>query len=96
MEIYRFTQNKIQDCDKCVERQLAAFEIRTALPNATGNLRMQLHQICGVDLNKIPGIKELSAQIIISEVGLDMGPRSTEKQFSSFLGAIASRVWGGR
>ena len=42
MEIYRFTQNKIRDCDKCDERQLAAFEIRTALPNATGNLRMQL------------------------------------------------------
>jgi len=42
LEIYRFTQNKIRDCDKCDERQLAAFEIRTALPNATGNLRMQL------------------------------------------------------
>jgi len=69
LEIYRFTQNKIQDCDKCVERQLAAFEIRTALPNATGNLRMQLHQICGVDLTKIPGIKEQSAQIIISDLG---------------------------
>ena len=79
LEIYRFTQNKIQDCDKCVERQLAAFEIRTALPKATGNLRMQLHQVSGVDLTKIPGIKEQSAQIIISEVGLDMGPWSTEK-----------------
>jgi transposase len=85
LEIYRFTQNKIQDCDKCVERQLAAFEIRTALPNATGNLRIQLHQICGVDLTKIPGIREQSARIIISEVGLDMGRWNTEKQFSSVL-----------
>ena len=96
LETYRFSQNKIQACDKCIENQLAAFEIRRALPNATHNLRTQLHQVCGVDLTKIPGIKEQSAQIIISEVGLDMGPRSTEKQFSSFLGAIASRVWGGR
>ena len=30
---------------------------------------MQLHQICGVDLTKIPGIKEQSAQIIISDLG---------------------------
>ena len=97
MEIYRFTQNKIQDCDKCVERQLAAFEIRTALPNATGNLRMQLHQICGVDLTKIPCIKEQSAQIIISEVGLDMSRWNTEKQFSSFLGLCPNNlITGGK
>jgi|SRR5271165_1703595 len=62
LEIYRFSQNKIQDCDKCIERQLATFEIRTALPNATRNLRTQLHQVCGVDLTKIPGIKEQSAR----------------------------------
>ena len=73
LETYRFSQNKIQACDKCIENQLAAFEIRRALPNATHNLRTQLHQVCGVDLTKIPGIKEQSAQIIISEVGLDMG-----------------------
>ena len=42
--------------------------------------------MCGVDLTKIPGIKEQSAQIIISEVGLDMGQWKTEKQFCSFLG----------
>jgi transposase len=95
LEIYRFTQNKIQDCDNCVERQLAAFEIRTALPKATGNLRMQLHQICGVDLTKIPGIKEQSAQIIISEVGLDMGRWNTEKQFSSFLGLCPNNLIAG-
>ena len=79
LETYRFSQNKIQACDKCIENQLAAFEIRRALPNATHNLRTQLHQVCGVDLTKIPGIKEQPAQIIISEVGLDMGPWSTEK-----------------
>ena len=42
--------------------------------------------MCGVDLTKIPGIKEQSAQIIISEVGLDMTKWKTEKQFCSFLG----------
>jgi hypothetical protein len=43
------------------------------LPNSRQTLRSQLHQVCGVDLTKIPGIKEQAAQIIISEVGLDMG-----------------------
>jgi hypothetical protein len=97
LEIYRFTQNKIQDCDNCVERQLAAFEIRTVLPKATGNVRMQLHQICGVDLTKIPGIKEQSAQIIISKVGRDMGSWNTEKRFSSFLGLCPNNlITGGK
>ena len=77
--------------------QLEAFEIRTTLPNATRNLRTQLHQVCGVDLTKIPGIKEQAAQIIISEVGLDMSPWNTEKQFSSFLGLCPNNlITGGK
>jgi transposase len=97
LEIYRFSENKIQDCDKCIERQLATFEIRAPLPTSRGNLRTQLHQVCGVDLTKIPGIKEQSAQIIISEVGLDMGRWNTEKQFSSFLGLCPNNlITGGK
>ena len=97
LETYRFTQNKIQACDKCIENQLEAFQIRTTLPNSTHNLRTQLHRVCGVDLTKIPGIKEQSAQIIISEVGLDMGRWNTEKQFSSFLGLCPNNlITGGK
>jgi hypothetical protein len=59
-----------------------------------------LHRVCGVDLTKIPGIKEQAAQIIISELGLDMSPWNTEKQFSSFLGLcpnnlITGGIWNG-
>ncbi len=92
LESYRFSENKIQDCDQCIERQLATFENRAPLPNARQTLRTQLHQVCGVDLTKIPGIKEQAAQIIISEVGLDMAPWNTEKQFSSFLGLCPNNV----
>ena len=92
LETYRFSQNKIQACDQCIENQLEAFKIRTTLPNSTRNLRTQLHRVCGVDLTKIPGIKEQSAQIIISEVGLDMGRWNTEKQFSSFLGICPNNL----
>ena len=97
LETYRFSENQIQQCDHCIERQLATFEIRTPLPNARQSLRTQLHQVCGVDLTKIPGIKEQAAQIIISEVGLDMSRWNTEKQFSSFLGLCPNNlITGGK
>ena len=86
LETYRFNQAKIQECDCCIQRHLAQFESRAQLTNAAQNLKTQLHRVCGVDLTKIPGIKEQAAQIIISEVGLDMTQWNTEKQFSSFLG----------
>ena len=92
LETYRFSKNQIQDCDHCIERQLATFEIRIPLPNARQSLRTQLHQVCGVDLTKIPGIKEQAAQIIISEVGLDMSPWNTEKQFQFLPGLCPKKL----
>jgi hypothetical protein len=80
-----------------IERQLATFEIKTPLPDSKQTLQTQLHQVCGVDLTKIPGIKEQTAQIIISEVGLDMTRWNTEKQFSSFLGLCPNNlITGGK
>src|SRR5262249_36641768 len=66
LDTYLFSQKKIQDCDQCIERQLATFEVKTPLPNSKQTLQTQLHQVCGVDLTKIPGIKEQTAQVIIS------------------------------
>src|SRR3974377_1090680 len=86
LETYRFSHTKIQECDCCVQQHLAQFESRAEAINSPQDLKAQLHRVCGVDLTKIPGIKEQSAQIIISEVGLDMTQWKTEKQFSSFLG----------
>jgi hypothetical protein len=34
LETCRLSENKIQDCDKCLERQLTTFEIRIPLPNS--------------------------------------------------------------
>jgi transposase len=97
LETYRFSQKKIQDCDQCIERQLATFESKAPLPDSKQNLQTQLHRVCGVDLTKIPGIKEQTAQIIISEVGLDMTQWNTEKQFSSFLGLCPNNlITGGK
>ena len=91
-ETYRFNQIKIQDCDWCIQHHLAQFESRAEVINSPQNLKIQLHRVCGVDLTKIPGIKEQSAQIIISEVGLDMTKWNTEKQLCSFPGYHADRA----
>ena len=49
LETYRFSENKIQDCDKRIENQLEAFEIRTTLPNATRKRRFQEVRLAGLD-----------------------------------------------
>ena len=86
MDSYRFAQSKIAECDERIGQHLAQFEHRAVLDTPPASLKSELHRICGVDLTKIPGIKEQAAQIIISEVGLDMTRWNTEKQFASFLG----------
>jgi transposase len=97
LESYRFSQIKIQDCDSCIQRHLGQFESRAEVVGSSQNLKIQLHRMCGVDLTKIPGIKEQSAQIIISEVGLDMTKWNTEKQFCSFLGLCPNNsISGGK
>ena len=94
---YRFAQSKIAECDGCNCSAPRAIwrSRRTEVPPAS--LKSELHRICGVDLTKIPGIKEQAAQIIISEVGLDMTRWNTEKQSSSFLGLCPNNsISGGK
>jgi transposase len=47
-----------------------------------------LHALLGVDLTKIPGINEVSALEIISEIGTDMSRWPTENHFTSWLGIV--------
>jgi transposase len=97
LDSYRFTQSKIAECDARIAGHLAQFEDRAVLKRPLADLKDELHRICGVDLTKIPGIKEQAAQIIISEVGLDMTRWNTEKQFSSFLGLCPNNsISGGK
>src|SRR5262252_9176310 len=92
LDTYRFTQRQIQECELCIQRQLTELDSRAPIPGSATSLKAQLHRVCGVDLTKIPGIKEQAAQIIISEVGLDMSKWNTEKQFSSFLGLCPNNL----
>lgn len=58
---------------------------KNAIPfNATAHLKTLL----GVDLTEIPGISEVSALEIISEIGTNMSRWPTENHFTSWLGIV--------
>jgi transposase len=92
------------------ELEAAAGRADTALPAAAAETRKRkkgnvpeydvqthLYRLVGVDLTRIPGIGELTAQGLISETGLDMSRWQTPKHFASWLDLCPSpKVSGGR
>jgi transposase len=61
------------------------------------DLRGELYRITGVDLTQIDGINVQTAQVVISEVGVDMMRWPTEGKFSSWLGVCPNNdITGGK
>jgi transposase len=61
------------------------------------DLRAELYRISGADLTTIDAIGEQTAQVVISEVGLDMSRFKSEKHFTSWLGLCPdNRKSGGK
>lgn len=61
------------------------------------DLRGELYRITGVDLTQIDGVNVQTAQVVVSEVGVDMTRWKTEHHFSSWLGlAPNNQVTGGK
>jgi transposase len=59
--------------------------------------REQMYRVSGVDLGCIEGIGVVTAQILISEIGLDMSKWPSEKHFTSWLGLCPdNRISGGK
>jgi transposase len=59
--------------------------------------RRLLYQLLGIDLVAVHGLNEVTAQIIISEIGTDMSRWSDEKHFCSWLGlAPHNDISGGK
>ena len=61
------------------------------------DVRQALYNLLGVDLTAVDGLHASTAQIILSEIGTDMGKWPSEKHFCSWLGlAPHNDITGGR
>ena len=110
LELYRFYQAKIAECDREIEAQLERFEDRSdggpPAPNGKkphqGNaprfdVRTHLYQMTGVDLTRIDGVDAYTALKVISEIGTDMTRWPSARHFASWLGLSPNnRITGGK
>lgn len=110
---YDFYQRQLQECDAEMEAMYAALppsdpdeqgspppKPKTGKPRknqAHYDLATSLYRMVGVDLTAIDGIDALTAQTIISEIGVDVTAWPTVKHFASWLGvAPHNRKSGGK
>ena len=110
LELYRFYQDKITECDREIEAQLEQFEDRSdgepPAPNGKKrnqknaprfDVQGQLYRMTGVDLTRIDGVDAYTALKVISEIGTDMTKWPSAKHFASWLGLSPhNRITGGR
>jgi transposase len=102
LEMYDVYQQRIAECDQKLQEHLAGFADAVlpepkeglSLSKKTRQHRYmpqfpltgELLRIAGVDLTQIDGVDVMTAQTLISEVGLDMSRWKTEAHFASWLG----------
>ena len=100
LELYRFYQDKIAECDREIEAQLERFEDHShgdPPPAKSGRRRSKgnaprfdvwthLYRMTGVDLTRIDGVDGFTALKVISEIGTDMTKCPSAKHFASWLG----------
>lgn len=61
------------------------------------DLASALYRMVGVDLTQIDGIDALTAQVVLTEIGMDMSKWRTEKHFTSWLGLSPNNeITGGK
>ena len=111
VELYRFYQDKIAECDREIEAQLERFEdhshgdppaAKSGRRRSKGNaprfdVWTHLYRMTGVDLTRIDGVDGFTALKVISEIGTDMTKWPSAKHFASWLGLSPNnRVTGGK
>ena len=61
------------------------------------DLQTHLHRIFGVDLTQVPGIRVLTAQTLLAEIGPDLSRFPSGPEFASWLGLCSdNRISGGK
>jgi len=63
--------------------------------NPQFDLRSELQRISGIDVTRLDGMDTMTAQTVISEVGLDMSRWPSEQHFTSWLGLCPSNECSG-
>ena len=112
LQMYETYQSKISDCDRAIQAHMQTLDNKAdaqthPLPQRKGSkprgnappfdLRSELNRITGIDLTSIDGIDVMTAQTVISEVGVDISPWKTEKHFASWLAlAPCNHITGGK
>jgi transposase len=110
LELYDYYQQKIAECDQEILREMQSMETRASEPAPAKRKKRsspnpfnfdspaELYRIMGVDLTRIDGINEGTAQLILSELGLDIHKKwPTEAQFASWLGVCPNNeISGGK
>ncbi len=83
--------------DKSANQELSQRQTKRRKNQAHFDLGTFLYRMAGVDLTRIDGINALTAQAVLSEIGLDMSKWPTDKHFTSWLGLCPqNEVTGGK
>jgi transposase len=109
-EAWQFTRGQVEKVDGQIALQLGRMKCDRALPPLTlkrrlsrkvnaprFDVRTALYYVVGLDLTEIEGISELTALMIISEIGPEVSRFATVKKFCSWLGLCPNwKKTGGR
>jgi len=96
---YEFHQQQIAECDQQILVQLQNFDADDDSSDRQPPRSMEeaLQRMSGVDLSSINGISTSTALKIIAEIGIDMSPWKSAKQFASWLGLCpGTKISGGK
>ena len=112
VELYDFYQERISECDKQIEQNMAMLNQKRVTPDAPlpkarhrtkqhnepdFAVRNALYTLTGLDLTQINGFGPYTALRMIGECGDDMSKWATEKHFVSWLSlSPGNKVSGGK
>lgn len=110
LELYDYYSLKIKECDHQIEKLMR--EMETCENSERKNYRRkpsskkhdfsfdmhkELIRTTGVDLTAVPGLNVQTVSKIISEIGVDMSPWETSKQFAAWLALCpGNKISGGK